>query len=318
MKKQNGPVANGIWAGVVGASVLALFFLVLDVMGGEALQTPRLVAGVLLDRDPNGISMGALILFSLLHFVAFVVVGVVVAYLLGKLPSVPTLLLGFVLGFLLFDAVFYAGVILSGAHVVAEIGWPKVLVGNVLAGVGLMETLNFLRPHAPAPSWGILAREGAVNEGVLAGLLGAGVVAAWFFVFDMMLGRPLLTPGALGSALFLGVERLAEVQVSAVTVLGYTAVHLGLFAAAGILVSAFVRRIEKAPHLIIGGILLFVSLETLFVGYLAIVAEFLLGSLAWWTIALGNLLATAAMATFFLRRHPELRAALHSDLSEEG
>lgn len=41
-------------------------------------------------------------------------------------------------------------------------------------------------------------------------------------------------------------------------------------------------------------------------GSLAILAQFPLGNLAWWTVAVGNLLATLVMAGFFALRHPEL------------
>lgn len=319
MKKQNRPVANGLWAGLVGASVLALFFFALDLFGGQPLETPRLVASVLLDRDMAQVTTGDLILFSVLHFTAFVLLGILTGLLLERLPALPTLFLGFVLGFFLFDAVFYGGILLSGAHVVAEIGWPQVLIGNVLACVGLTGMLDLLRPREASGSTGRgSGPRGLLNEGVIAGLLGAGLVALWFFVVDMAVGQPLLTPAALGSALFLGADRMADVQITAGTVVGYTAVHLGVFSAVGILVAAFVRRVEEMPQLILGGVLIFVSLETVFVGYLAIVAEFLLGDLAWWAIALGNLLAAFGMGVFFVRRHPGLRRALRSDFSEES
>ena len=40
------------------------------------------------------------------------------------------------------------------------------------------------------------------REGVLAGLIGATSVAAWFFVIDLIGGHPLQTPTALGHAFF--------------------------------------------------------------------------------------------------------------------
>ncbi len=317
MHKQNRPVTDGIWAGVAGASVLALFFFGLDLFGGHALETPRLVTSVLLDRAMDQVTTLDLVLFSALHVGAFVAVGFLTSLVLERLPSLPTLFLGFVLGFLLFDAVFYAGLLRSGVHVVAEIGWPQVLIGNILACLGISLTLDLRREREGSGSREGPRLEGVWNEGVRAGLLGAGLVAGWFFVVDVARGRPLLTPSALGSAVFLGVDNLADVQITVGTVLGYTAVHLALFTAIGLLVSAFVRRAEEMPHLVFGGMLLFVTLETVFVGYLAIAAEFLLGALAWWAIALGNLLAAAGMGAYFLWRHPRLRKILKGDLSED-
>src|SRR2546425_12202169 len=46
------------------------------------------------------------------------------------------------------------------------------------------------------------AGRSVLREGVVAGLIGAVVVAVWFLVFDPARGRPFLTPGLLGVAVF--------------------------------------------------------------------------------------------------------------------
>jgi hypothetical protein len=43
-----------------------------------------------------------------------------------------------------------------------------------------------------------------LREGFWAGCIGAGAVAAWFFVIDLINGRPFFTPAMLGSAVFWG------------------------------------------------------------------------------------------------------------------
>jgi hypothetical protein len=58
------------------------------------------------------------------------------------------------------------------------------------------------------------------------------------------------------------------------------------------------------PALILGAVLLFVAFEAFFLGLLAVVAEFLLGPLAWWTIAVGNLLAVIAIGFYLWKQHP--------------
>src|SRR5437870_1715261 len=40
-------------------------------------------------------------------------------------------------------------------------------------------------------------RESILKEGILAGLIGAAVVAVWFLAFDLWRGQPFLTPGLL-------------------------------------------------------------------------------------------------------------------------
>ena len=41
-------------------------------------------------------------------------------------------------------------------------------------------------------------------DGVIAGVIGATVIAVWFFIVDLVQGRPLYTPTVLGTALFGG------------------------------------------------------------------------------------------------------------------
>ena len=42
------------------------------------------------------------------------------------------------------------------------------------------------------------------GEGLAAGLIGAATVAVWFFVLDLLKGRPFYTPAILGQAIFHG------------------------------------------------------------------------------------------------------------------
>lgn len=166
---------------------------------------------------------------------------------------------------------------------------------------------------------GALREHGAIRDGIVAGILGGVAVAVWFFLLDLVLGRLLYTPAALGSALFHGATTTADVQVTAATVLGYTAVHFAGFILVGIVFAALVIRAEKSPPLLMGLALLFVTFETLLLGLVAIVAAWLLEALAWWSIGVGNLLAAAVMAFYLWRTHPRLRGEVsRADAYDEG
>lgn len=284
-----------------------LFFSLVDLARGEALQTPTFLASVLVGTDPGDVGAGLVALYTVLHYAAFVLVGVVAAWLLQRLRTPATVLLGLVLGFLLFDLVFYASVTITGVDVVRALGWPTFLVGNLIGGVVLMVYLS-RAGVARGRSWGeALAEHRVIREGIVAGALGGVAVAAWFFLIDLVLGRLLYTPAVLGSALFLGMTSPAGVEVTAVTVLGYTAVHFAGFVVMGLVFAALVTRAEESPPLLMGLVVLFVTFETLLLGLVAIVAAWLLDVLAWWSIGVGNLLAAAVMALYLWRVHPRLR-----------
>ena len=309
----SGMVARGIVAGLVAATVMALWFLIVDSSEREPFRTPNFLAGTLLGVDGLQMGFGPIILYTAIHYAIWVGVGLAAAWILQHVETASPILLGLVLGFLTFDLVFYGGVAMTGVNVVRELGWPEVLTGNLLAGMSLMAILHWTGETRKVTWFETLGENRVVREGIVTGLIGAGVVAVWFFLFDLLRGRPFFTPGALGSALFLGSSTVQSVSVNAGTVLGYTVMHVFAFAVTGFLAAAIVTAADETPPLILGAVMFFAAFEAFFMGLLAMVAEFLLGALAWWTIAVGNVLAAVVMGWYLWMHHPKLRAALAMD-----
>ena len=312
-KRWTGVVPRGVVAGIVGATTIALWFLLVDSSQGAPFRTPNFIAGSLLGIDELQMGWGPTALYTLIHYGMFVGIGVATSWVLVRVETAAPLLLGLVLGFLLFDLVFYGSVMITGVDVVQELGWPEVLTGNLLAGLTVLYALHVSGATRPITWYEAIGSNRVVREGIIAGLIGAGVVAAWFLLFDVLRGRPFFTPGALGSALFLGSSAVAEVSVNAATVIGYTVLHVLAFILTGFFAAAIVTAAEDTPPLILGAVMFFAVFEAFFLGLLAMVAEFLLGDLAWWTIAVGNILAAIVMGWYLWERHPKLRAALASD-----
>lgn len=306
-----GVLGRGLVAGLLAATAIVAFFLVVDLARGEALWTPSFLARVMLGEE--GAGPGAVGLYTVLHYAVFVAVGVATAWVLERLRTPATLLLGAVLGFLLFDAVFYGGVLVAGVDIVNVIGWPSFLAANLIGGIVLVTYLSRTSPVRVRSWTEALGQHRLLREGVAAGVLGGLAVAAWFFAVDLGTGRLLYTPGALGSALFMGVDSPAGVQVTAGTVFGYTLVHFAGFIVMGLVFAALVARAEEHPPLLMGLALLFVTFETLLLGLVTIVSAWLLEVLPWWSIASGNLVAAAVMAVYLWRAHPGLGAAARAD-----
>jgi hypothetical protein len=312
-KRWTGVVSRGVVAGIVGATTMALWFLLVDSSQGVPFRTPNFIAGSLLGIENLQMGWGPTVLYTLIHYGMFVGIGVATSWVLVQVETASPLLLGLVLGFLLFDVVFYGSVMVAGVDVVQELGWPEVLTGNLLAGLTLLYALHVSGATRPITWWETISSNSVVREGIITGLIGAAVVAGWFLLFDVLRGRLFFTPGALGSALFLGSSTVDEVSVNAATVIGYTVLHIVAFTVTGFFAAAIVTAAEETPPLILGAVMLFAVFEAFFMGLLAMVAEFLLGDVAWWTIAVGNILAAVVMGWYLWECHPRLRAALASD-----
>ena len=169
-----GLVPRGIVAGVIGATALAFWFLVLDGSRGEPFRTPGFLGGALLGTDALEPPVGLVLLFTLIHYAAFIVAGLGVSWSLSKFHATPNLFLGLVLGFGLYDLVFYTSLTVTGVNVVGEFGWPPVLMGNLIAGVSLMSFLHYTGAAPPISWWTILSQSKVFKEGLIAGLVGQG------------------------------------------------------------------------------------------------------------------------------------------------
>ena len=317
MKRPSQTMINGAIAGLVGATILAAWFLIIDLVRASPFATPAFVARTLLGAPDMEPTLTLLAMYTALHFSVFVVVGAVVAWAFERSHLHAYVVLGLVLGFLLFDLIFYAGVLITGVNVVRELGWPQVLAGNLFAGLALVGYLNVTGPDEPVRLRDVLRQHRTIREGLVAGIAGAVAVMAWFLALDLIQSRLMFTPGALGSAIFFGARGELEVVVAVETVLGYTGVHIAAFMLAGLLASALTEAARREPPLLLGLVLFFVTLEVLFIGLIAIMASWLLDALSWWTIVAGNLIAAAVMGGYLLYEHPELREHLTHDLEEE-
>jgi len=312
-------LVRGFKAGIIGATVLAVWFLLIDSINGQPFHTPAFLSSILFGLEGVDRSLGLIAVYTVIHYAAFCALGFAAAWVMSQLETCPSLLLGVVLGFVLFDLVFYGGVVITGVDVVDELGWPEVLAGNILAGVGMMGYLHRAF-DVRAPAWiAALSRHRIVREGVVVGIIGAVLVAIWFFLVDAARGQLFFTPGALGSAVILRVSDVDAVQVNALTVLGYTLVHFVVFIGVGLAAAALVVQAEKVPALLLAGILILAVAEAFFLGLLAVLAEWLLGALGWLSVGVGNVLAAVGMAVYLWKAHPELRTSFQMQtLSDDG
>jgi hypothetical protein len=152
--------------------------------------------------------------------------------------------------------------------------------------------------------------EGIYQEGLIAGVLGAAVIAVWFLVLDTISGRPFHTPTILGTAIFRGGEGLASpevVPVSLEMVVLYTWVHALVFCVIGGIAARLLAVAERQPNAGFGILLAFVVFEFGFLVVTLLFAEPVLQALTWPAILVGNLIAALAMGAYFWRRHPGLR-----------
>ena len=149
-----------------------------------------------------------------------------------------------------------------------------------------------------------------LREGFVAGCIGAGAVALWFLAIDLLSGRPFFTPAMLGGAIFWGEMDPARVVIEVSRVAGYTMLHVSAFVVVGCLAAALAAQVEVAPPTLYLVIAFTAFFEVGFHVFVAVLAQPLLGALAWWSVAVGNGIAAFGMGYYLWREHPRIGEAL--------
>lgn len=145
-----------------------------------------------------------------------------------------------------------------------------------------------------------------IREGITAGIIGALVIAVWFFGIDAVRGDMLATPVMLGNAvlsLFLGA---GSPPSFAGAFLGYTVFHFVAFMIIGIMASAAVNASERVPSFLFGFLVLLVAFEVGWLGWTSVLAQGEFGAMSWLQVFIANLLASGAMGAYLWRQHPGL------------
>jgi len=134
-------VGDGVAAGLIGASAVALWFLVIDAVLREPLFTPSLVASALLKGMPaapgHTIDLTMVAAFTAIHSLAFIVFGVVAAWLVDQFEHTPALPLISIFVFFALEGGFLTATKLLVPDVAQVIGHGFIVAGNVFAAVGM-------------------------------------------------------------------------------------------------------------------------------------------------------------------------------------
>src|SRR5271168_563435 len=305
-------VIDGAVAGIVGAVVVALWFLIFDTIRGHPFETPALLAATILHGSHSVEVHHALILlsleYSLIHFAAFIAFGIAGGLLLETCETESALLFSLAIFFAAFEVFFIAVVLFLGPDVMAELTWWGIIVGNLLATTAM---LSYFFWRHPSLAWNLLGGWLSVaREGITAGLIGAITVAVWFMIYDFAAGEPFHTPALLGAMIFQNITLIGAIKATLPLVLGYTILHFFAFEMFGVALAILLAASEWEPFMALGVMLLLAVFEVFFVGFVSLIDQSALEALGWWKIIAGNILALIAMTTYFLRGHRGLHIKL--------
>ena len=130
---------EGFLAGCLGATAVAIWFLVLDIIHGRPLHTPLVLGGALFSILGPPLTEGDTSLiaaYTIFHYAAFVGLGMLLVYLVHRSHKEPNILAGLLVLFVTFEVGFYGfAALISEPGLLGDLGWYQVMLGNLLASV---------------------------------------------------------------------------------------------------------------------------------------------------------------------------------------
>ncbi|MDQ3081987.1 MAG: hypothetical protein M3R07_07210 [Gemmatimonadota bacterium] len=141
MAERHNSIREGIYAGFIGATAVALWFLIIDVVAGVAFMTPNLLGRGLISvlgtaMMPDSM-IAHVIAYTIFHYVVFAIIGVLLAMLVHQSARTPAVLAGVLIAFVAFELAAFGFTTLISQSEYGRLAWYQIFIANLL-GAGLM------------------------------------------------------------------------------------------------------------------------------------------------------------------------------------
>jgi hypothetical protein len=142
MAEGHNSIREGAVAGVIGATAIAVWFGVIDVVAGRPLNTPSILGAGLISILGKPPMMPDTVFFhvffyTIFHYVAFIIVGVILVSIVHESERTPAVLAGVLVAFVAFELGAIGITTLFSESRLGGMAWYQIFLANLLAA-GLM------------------------------------------------------------------------------------------------------------------------------------------------------------------------------------
>jgi hypothetical protein len=145
-------VREGVITGVIGATAVALWFFVVDLVSGQPLHTPATLGeavSAVFGPTEGESSLRHVLLYTLFHYAIFAIVGTLAAWVMRGSHREPTVLIALFILFVAFEVGFYGlTYVLSLSPNFGNLAWYQVGAANLVAAGLMGGYLLKKHPHA--------------------------------------------------------------------------------------------------------------------------------------------------------------------------
>ncbi|MEO8910707.1 MAG: hypothetical protein ABI408_10835 [Gemmatimonadaceae bacterium] len=141
-ERQHNFLREGVITGFVGATAIAIWFLIVDMIGGRPLYTPDFLGQGLVSLLGKPPSMPDTMFvhvaaYTVFHYVAFVLVGVLLTVIVHQAARTPGILAGLLVALVIMTMGFYMIAAAFTRSALGGLAWAQIFIANVIAA-GLM------------------------------------------------------------------------------------------------------------------------------------------------------------------------------------
>ncbi len=139
MLKSHSAVREGVIGGVLSATVIVAWFFIVDMIAGRLFFTPAVLGRGLLGIA--GLRAGDTMVtyvsvYTVFHYLAFIIMGIIVASVAHAARRTPSILAGFLILFVAFEIGFHGLVSMLSINTDLEgLAWIQIMVANLIASV---------------------------------------------------------------------------------------------------------------------------------------------------------------------------------------
>jgi hypothetical protein len=138
MAERHNSVREGILAGIIGATAIVVWFAVIDIVSGQPFHTPDILGAGLISilgkppmmPDTTGIHV---LIYSVFHYVAFALVGILIAVVVHQSSRTPAVLAGALVAFVAFQLGAIGITTLFTETRLGGMAWYQIFLANLLA-----------------------------------------------------------------------------------------------------------------------------------------------------------------------------------------
>lgn len=152
-ERQHNFFREGVITGFIGATVIAIWFAIVDMIARHPFYTPDFLGKRLISilgkaanatGDTTFMHVAA---YTVFHYAAFVLVGIVLTVVVHQAARTPGILAGLLVALVIMTMGFYMIAAVFAQSGLGQLAWPQILIANLLASALMLGYLWRTHPR---------------------------------------------------------------------------------------------------------------------------------------------------------------------------